>query len=69
VRWLEAEKALKPGRADQLAALQAHLERMQKVEEDCQVAYKKALGNKFDVVAATFYRTEAEIWLAEAKRW
>jgi hypothetical protein len=25
VRWLEAEKALKPAKADQLAALQAHL--------------------------------------------
>jgi hypothetical protein len=67
VRWLESEKALKPAKADQLAALQAHLERMKNVEEDCQVAFKKGLGTKFDVVAATFFRTEAETWLAEAK--
>jgi hypothetical protein len=67
VRWLEAEKAVKPGKADQVAALQAHLERMRNVEEDCQVAFKKGLGSKFDLVAATFYCTEAESWLAEAK--
>jgi hypothetical protein len=67
VRWLDAEKAVKPAKADQIAALQAHVERMKNVEEDCHVAFKKGLGAKFDVVAATFYRTEAEIWLAEAK--
>jgi hypothetical protein len=40
---------------------------MKNVEEDCQVAFKKGLGSKFDVITATFYRSEAEIWLAEAK--
>ena len=67
LRWMEAEQALKPGKADQAQAAQAHLERMKRLEDACAVAFKKGLGPKVDVVAAVYFRAKAERLLAKAK--
>jgi hypothetical protein len=66
-RWLEAEQALATDKAGRLAALQAHLDRMNKWEATKTEQRKQGFVAAYEVPQARFYRLEAEIWLAEAK--
>jgi hypothetical protein len=66
-RWMEAEQELSEKKEGRIAAAEAHLERMKKVE----TAYKQLLENKaispVEGAAAEFFRLEAERDLAQLK--
>jgi hypothetical protein len=65
-RWMEAERELANTKAERAAALQAHFERMKKLEEEVQ-AYARGTIPFQQLAATRFYRAEAEGWLGEAK--
>jgi hypothetical protein len=59
------EIARKP--ADQIAALEEHLDRMKKLESLIKKVRRLGFGRSYDVGASEYYRLEAELWLARAK--
>ena len=66
VRWLQAERDMSPKKADEVAALEAHLKRMTELE--------KVVGTQTGVLLpqrakldAEWYCLEAQLWLAQAK--
>lgn len=66
-RLLEAQRdaaADKPGR---VAASEAHLERIRKLDAKIRRIRKLGFGDSLDVIEVDYYRKEAEFWLAEAK--
>lgn len=66
VRWLQAERALKPKPEDQVAALEAHFKRMAELKR----AVKRMTADLIPVYKADeveWYLLEAELWLGEAK--
>jgi hypothetical protein len=68
-KWLESEKELNPGREARLKALRAHVERMKEVELITRSRFEagvKAVG-RVEMAAATYARSEAEIWLRQAE--
>jgi hypothetical protein len=67
-RWMEAERDMAANKAKRLAAFQSHLERMKILEKE--VHDYGSLRSTIPVqqmAATTFYRAEAETWLAEEK--
>jgi hypothetical protein len=66
-RWLEAERELTDGKAEQIAACKAHLERMREMERIERELRRSRLNPVNELTAAEFYRTEAEIWLVQAQ--
>jgi hypothetical protein len=65
-RWMESERHLATTKAKRVAAFESHLERMKKLEKE--VHDYGLLHNTIPVLqmaATTFYRAEAETWLAE----
>ena len=66
-RWMEAQQTLNTDKDKQMEAVQAHLDRMKKVEEFFMRLVKTGQGSSTDHTAAEYYRIEAEIWLAQAK--
>jgi hypothetical protein len=66
VRWLQAERALKPKPEDQTAALQEHLERMTKLKGAID-QLTSDLMHSYNKDKAEWYLLEAELWLEEAK--
>jgi hypothetical protein len=67
VRWLDAERELSDQRADQVAAYQGHFERMRDLERLIRRLRESAQTTIDEASAAEFYRTEAEMWLLQAK--
>jgi hypothetical protein len=67
VRWLEAERQLSDKQTDQVAAFQAHLERMAELERLIRRVHRAGQATVDEVSGADFYRTEAELWLFQAK--
>jgi hypothetical protein len=65
-RWMEAERDLATTKAERVAALQGHLERMKKLEEEVQ-GYARGTIPFQQLAATKFFRAEAETWLAEAQ--
>lgn len=66
VRWLKAQQELSAKPEDQIAALEAHLERM----GELKATVKQLVADLLPPVKtdeAEFYRLEAELWLARAK--
>jgi hypothetical protein len=59
------EMADKP--ADQIAALDEHLDRMKKLETLIKKVRRLGFGRSYDVGASEYYRLEAEYWLAREK--
>jgi hypothetical protein len=59
------EMAEKP--ADQISALEEHLERMKKLEVLIKKVRRLGFGRSYDVGASEYYRLEAEHWIALAK--
>jgi hypothetical protein len=66
-RWLEAERELTDGKAEQITACKSHLERMREMERIERELRRSRLNPVNELTAAEFYRVEAEIWLAQAQ--
>ncbi len=66
-RWREAQHDLSDKKEDRIAAAQAHLERMRKLEGWVKESRKKGFLTLVEVAAQEFYRLEAEQWLAREK--
>ena len=67
VRWLDAERELSDQEADQVAAYQGHFERMRDLERLIRRLRESAQTTIDEASAAAFYRTEAEMWVLQAK--
>jgi hypothetical protein len=67
VRWLEAEKQLSDKPDDQVAACAAHYERMRALERLLEQVKRSGQTTLDETNAAEYYRTEAELWLLQAK--
>jgi hypothetical protein len=61
---LESEFDLSPRKPDRIAALGAHLDRMQKLETLVKKVRKLGFGQSIEVGATEYYRIEAEYWMA-----
>jgi hypothetical protein len=69
-RWLRAEKELSSRHDDQVAAYEAHLERMRELEglvSRLQRA-RPGLATIDQVSSSRYYRVEAEIWLENSRK-
>jgi hypothetical protein len=66
-RWMESERGMATTKAERVVAFQSHLERMKKLEEEVH-GYAGSTIPLQQMAATTFYRAEAETWLADAKR-
>jgi hypothetical protein len=66
-RWLQAELALSEKKADQVAAYQAHLDRMKAAERFARSLVKTGMEGPHVAAAAEYHRIEAEIELVRAK--
>ena len=67
-RWLEAQRLLSDKKEDQIAALEAHAERMDKLEQFAKHLYKDRLTTVDQVTATAYYRAEAEGWCVQARQ-
>jgi hypothetical protein len=66
-RWMEAQREVSDKKEDQIGAVKAHVGRMKELEEILQKLYDTEQIDSASVLAAGFYRLEAEKWLSEAK--
>jgi hypothetical protein len=66
-RWLEGELDLSDKKADQLAAYQAHRDRMRKLGRITHERYQNRVNTVDEVTAVDFYVAEAEVWVEQAK--
>jgi len=64
---LDAKRGVSGRQADQIAAYEEHLDRMQKLEALIIKIRRLGFGRSSDVGASAYYRIEADCWLAEAK--
>ncbi len=64
---LEAQGDLSDQQAERLAAFEAHLARMKKLEALVKKVRQLGFGRSIDVTAVDYFRKEAEFWLARAK--
>ncbi|HEV3163699.1 MAG TPA: sigma-70 family RNA polymerase sigma factor, partial [Isosphaeraceae bacterium] len=64
--WLDAQREANPKPAEQIAAFQAHLDRMRQIEKKERAELEVGRGTTTDVSEAEYYRREAELWLAQA---
>jgi FMN phosphatase YigB (HAD superfamily) len=64
---LDAHRDMGAKPAEQITALENHLDRMQKLESLIKKVRRLGFGRSYDVGAAEYYRLEAELWLARAK--
>src|SRR5262249_24106235 len=67
VRLLDAERQLSKDRADQLAALEHHLERVRAIEKINQERYDAGRISISDLAQSRYFRIQAELWLEQAK--
>jgi hypothetical protein len=65
-RWMEAERDVATTRAERVAAVERHLERMKELEQEVH-NYGRIHSTIpiLEMAATTFYRAEAKTWLAE----
>ncbi len=64
---LDSQQHLSEAPADRVAALEAHLDRMKRLQSLVLKVRKLGFGYSTDVGATAYYRLEAELWLEEAK--
>jgi hypothetical protein len=64
---LQTQFDLSDKKPDQIAALEAHLDRMKRLEELLKKVRRLGFGQAIEVGATEYYRIEAEYWLAHAK--
>ena len=65
-RWLDAELAAAPKNTKQ--ALADHLKRMQDLDAEAQKLFATGRARSIDTASAAYFRIEAELWSARAKR-
>jgi hypothetical protein len=65
--WLHAQCEMSDKRGDRMAALAAHLKRMNELQQHVAEMNKNGLASSLDISAVEFHRTEAELWLAREK--
>ena len=70
LRWMTAEQDASDKKEDRIAAAEAHLERMKKVEDRVKTMHRVGILFMKDEQAAKFYRLEAErqVLLAKAAK-
>ena len=66
-RLLEAARDAAADGPGRVAAFEAHLERIGRLEAKIARIRKLGFGNSLDVLEVDYYRKEAEFWLAEAR--
>jgi hypothetical protein len=66
-RLLEAGRDAAADGSGRVAAIEAHLERIGRLEAKIARIRKLGFGNSLDVLEVDYYRKEAEFWLAEAR--
>ncbi len=66
-RWMEAAEEAADKTADKIAAVQAHLDRMRKVEAYVKAQRERQSATDADMAAQEYYRLEAEWDLARAR--
>ena len=64
---LQTQFDLSDQKTDHIAALEAHLDRMKKLEELLKKVRRLGFGQAIEVGAVEYYRIEAEYWLAHAR--
>ena len=64
---LQTQFDLSDKKTDRIAALEAHLDRMKKLEELLKKVRRLGFGQAIEVGAVEYYRIEAEYWLAHAR--
>jgi hypothetical protein len=64
---LDCRRDLAKNPADQIAALEEHLGRMNKLETLVTRIRRLGFGRSYDVGSAAYYRLEAEYWLEVAR--
>lgn len=64
---LNAQRDLNAAQPDQIAALEAHLDRMKRLEALVKKVRKLGFGFSTDVGATEYYRLEAQFWLERAR--
>ena len=64
---LQTRYDLSDKKADRIVALEAHLDRMKKLETLVKKVRKLGFGQAIEVGATEYYRIEAEYWLAHAR--
>jgi hypothetical protein len=64
---LDSQQDLSDAKADRIAALEAHLDRMKQLEALVKKVQRLGFGFSTDVGATEYYRIEAERWLEKAK--
>jgi hypothetical protein len=67
LRWLDAASDGATGKA-LAAALAAHADRMKDLEDKAVASSRSGRTYTSDVDAATYYRLEADLWVARGKR-
>jgi hypothetical protein len=67
LRWLEADRELSDQQADQVAAYQAHFERMRDLDRIIRRLHGSGQTTIEEASATEYYRVEAEIWLLKAR--
>lgn len=66
-RWLDAEMDLAANKDEKVASHHRHLDRMKEVEKMAKAMAVTGQGRQSDATAATYYRTQAELWLTRAQ--
>jgi len=66
-RWLEAELELSDKKADQMAAYQAHSDRMRELTRITRERFRFRANTIEEATAVEFYTTEADAWMELAK--
>jgi hypothetical protein len=64
---MQAERDVSQTKADQIAALEGHLKRMQFWKELLDARVKDGEASKYAASAGEFFRLEAEDWLTAAR--
>jgi len=64
---LESQRELSDEKANHVAALEEHRERMERLENLVKKVRRLGFGRSIDVGAVNYYRLEAEYWMARAK--
>jgi outer membrane protein TolC len=65
-RWMEARRDRAAKKADRVAAVEAHRDRMKELRKTAEARYRAGQLPLADVLGVDFYIAEAELWLAQA---
>jgi hypothetical protein len=65
--WRAAALALATTKGERITANEAHLSRMKELETILEKSYRAGRVNERDLLAATFWRADAEVLVSEAK--